>query len=234
MLLLAGVMEAREQLPWEQIFRDEYRLDRRSALTAADISGLRLDYAKGTRAGLWGLTPYVARHYGLVVNSWQDERYDLGRATRAAALYIKDLIRASDGDTLRALDAFVNTPLVRTTDSLYICPSFMDVTLSARDRALLDSAYAVTDEQRALELVLIEARREQLRAEQLRQDSIAEAARLRAIAEANATRIHTVVSGETLGHIARRYHCSVAQIKQWNGLRSDLIRIGQKLKIKHG
>ena len=45
--------------------------------------------------------------------------------------------------------------------------------------------------------------------------------------------IHKVRSGETLGSIARRYHVSVAQIKTWNSLRSNNIRVGQKLAI-HG
>lgn len=42
---------------------------------------------------------------------------------------------------------------------------------------------------------------------------------------------HTVVSGDTLSGIAKRYNTSVNQIKQANNLKSDLIRIGQVLKI---
>jgi peptidoglycan DL-endopeptidase LytE len=44
-------------------------------------------------------------------------------------------------------------------------------------------------------------------------------------------RTHTVKDGESLGVIARRYGVSVTDIKRWNGLRSDMIRVGQKLKI---
>ncbi len=43
---------------------------------------------------------------------------------------------------------------------------------------------------------------------------------------------HTVHSGETLYGIARRYGTSVAEIKRINGLRSDNLRIGQRLRIK--
>ena len=43
--------------------------------------------------------------------------------------------------------------------------------------------------------------------------------------------IHKVRKGETLGSIARRYHVSVSQIKSWNKLRSNNIRINQKLVI---
>ena len=42
---------------------------------------------------------------------------------------------------------------------------------------------------------------------------------------------HTVRSGETLGGIARKYRTTVSNIKRWNNLRSDMIRVGQKLRI---
>lgn len=46
--------------------------------------------------------------------------------------------------------------------------------------------------------------------------------------------IHRVRSGEVLGRIAMRYHVTVRQIKRWNNLRSDNIRIGQRLVIYRG
>lgn len=46
--------------------------------------------------------------------------------------------------------------------------------------------------------------------------------------------IHRVKSGETLGHIAMKYHVSVNNIKRWNGLRNNNIRIGQRLSIYRG
>jgi len=42
---------------------------------------------------------------------------------------------------------------------------------------------------------------------------------------------HTVRSGDTLGAIARRYRTSVNAIKSLNGLRSNLIRPGQVLRV---
>ena len=42
---------------------------------------------------------------------------------------------------------------------------------------------------------------------------------------------YTVRSGDTLSEIAMTYHTSVRKIKKWNGLRSDRIYTGQKLKI---
>ena len=42
---------------------------------------------------------------------------------------------------------------------------------------------------------------------------------------------HTVRAGDTLSEIAMSYRTSVGKIKKWNGLRSDRIYTGQKLKI---
>jgi len=42
---------------------------------------------------------------------------------------------------------------------------------------------------------------------------------------------HSVRSGDTLGAIARRYRTSVDAIKRLNGLRSNLIRVGQVLRV---
>jgi len=42
---------------------------------------------------------------------------------------------------------------------------------------------------------------------------------------------HRVRSGDTLSAIASRYHVSVANLKAWNGLRSDTIRQGQVLAV---
>lgn len=43
---------------------------------------------------------------------------------------------------------------------------------------------------------------------------------------------HTVVRGDTLFHIARRYNTTVAELRRLNSLKNDLIRVGQVLKIK--
>ena len=42
---------------------------------------------------------------------------------------------------------------------------------------------------------------------------------------------YKVQSGDNLGKIARKYHTTVKQLKHWNNLRSDMISIGQRLKV---
>lgn len=49
--------------------------------------------------------------------------------------------------------------------------------------------------------------------------------------EAAAASTHTVRSGDTLWSISRSYDVSVATIKSLNGLSSDHIRVGQKLRL---
>ncbi len=48
------------------------------------------------------------------------------------------------------------------------------------------------------------------------------------------TTVHEVVAGDTLGKIARKYGTTVEFIKKSNNLKSDVIRIGQKLRIWTG
>jgi membrane-bound lytic murein transglycosylase D len=46
------------------------------------------------------------------------------------------------------------------------------------------------------------------------------------------TSTHTVRSGETLSGIAERYHVGVSQLKLWNRISGNTIRVGQKLRVR--
>ena len=51
------------------------------------------------------------------------------------------------------------------------------------------------------------------------------------IKKASEVNIHIVKSGETLSAIAKRYRTTVTKIKGWNHLKSDNLKIGQKLVV---
>ncbi|MFL2137494.1 LysM peptidoglycan-binding domain-containing protein [Desemzia sp. FAM 23991] len=48
----------------------------------------------------------------------------------------------------------------------------------------------------------------------------------------SASKKHTIASGDTLSGLALTFNISVAQLKEWNNLTSDLIFVGQQLAIK--
>jgi len=47
----------------------------------------------------------------------------------------------------------------------------------------------------------------------------------------NGVTYYKIKNGDTLGGIAQKFHCTVKQIKTWNGLKTDNIRAGSTLKI---
>jgi LysM repeat protein len=42
---------------------------------------------------------------------------------------------------------------------------------------------------------------------------------------------HTVVAGDTLSQIAEKHGVRTADLKRWNGIKTDTIRLGQVLRI---
>ena len=48
------------------------------------------------------------------------------------------------------------------------------------------------------------------------------------------TRVHRVKSGETLFSIAQKYDTDVSSLRDWNNLRSSVIKVGQRLTIQPG
>lgn len=42
---------------------------------------------------------------------------------------------------------------------------------------------------------------------------------------------YTIESGDNLGYIAEKFNCKISDIKRWNGLSSNFLRVGKKLRI---
>lgn len=60
-------------------------------LAMAESSLRNVSYSPAGAAGLWQFMPDTARHYGLRVDEFVDERLDFKKATQAAISYFKDL-----------------------------------------------------------------------------------------------------------------------------------------------
>ena len=50
-------------------------------------------------------------------------------------------------------------------------------------------------------------------------------------ADSSSTTVYTVVSGDTLSKIGVQYKMTVQELKNLNSLKSDMIYVGQKLKV---
>lgn len=51
------------------------------------------------------------------------------------------------------------------------------------------------------------------------------------VKRSSSSTLHTVKSGENLGLIAKKYQCSVTDLREWNGISGNVIRPGQKLRV---
>jgi membrane-bound lytic murein transglycosylase D len=54
---------------------------------------------------------------------------------------------------------------------------------------------------------------------------------LKEVSKVSDRTVHTVKKGETLAAIAKKYQVSVSSLKQWNNLKKETLKVGQKLTI---
>jgi len=79
-------------IPYIKPVLAEYGLPEELALLPFIESGFNpFAVSRSGAGGIWQLMPFTARKYGLRVNDQVDERFDLLKATHAAARYLKDL-----------------------------------------------------------------------------------------------------------------------------------------------
>lgn len=87
-------------------------------------------YSPAKAAGIWQFIPSTAKQYGLEVNEYVDERYDVEKSTKAAARFLKSL-KAKYGDWESVCAAY-NCGPARITKELdaQMVPSAMDLYLN--------------------------------------------------------------------------------------------------------
>ena len=177
------------------------------------------DYA----SGMWALSVPVAQHYGLSDTDSEDERFSAERATFAATHYLKDLRDYFQGSDSLVLRQYVKVePMLRmSADSILWALQKIEAEYEGGRR---ESSFLPPLKQAREEMA-----RKLLLQEELKRRA---AAKIASKAKAAPTYIYYKVKrGDVLGKIAQRNHCTVKQLKQWNNLRSDNIREGQRLKI---
>ena len=167
----------------------------------------------GDRAGQWGLPTLVALRYGLVVDDTQDERLNETACRQAAIRYLSDLY-SEFGDWDLAYYAYLYSPAyVRN--------------LQARDLSIPQPKPEIkrppkpktTDTTKATDKNKSSDKNKNKTSNKNKTGNKAKCI------------TYTVKSGDTLSKIARLYHVTVDDIKKWNNLKNDLIRVNQQLKI---
>ena len=209
------------------------------------LSGMRNDSIRKDRSGCWALTPLVALHQGLAVDSL-DERFSVRQATSAALDFLSAL-HAQYGDWWSAVLAYANSPMALThaggvPEDLWqlldaqrlpdadIIRRFIACICAYEGKPWPDASPEAADSLRRQETVLVNL---QVEIQRRRAAEAAGQARVEAekAKEEAAYVIYVVRPGDTLGQIAQKHHVKLSDLKQWNNLKRDLIRDGQKLKI---
>ena len=63
-------------------------------------------YSHKHASGLWQLTPYIAKHFGVKINDWYDGRQDIVDSTQAALDFLEYLHKRFDGNWYHAIAAY--------------------------------------------------------------------------------------------------------------------------------
>ena len=287
--LLHWISRAHTYFPMiEQIFREEGVPDELKYLAMIE-SGLNPRARSWARAsGMWQFIAPTARHYGLKINHWVDERRDPEKSTRAAAQHLKDLYtifgdwhlalagynfspgklkrivrrvekrlgrKATFWDVYRYLPRetrnyvpmFIATALVVSNQEIFGVPSTKPGPKYAYDqvpiRGMLD--LQTIAEMAGTNVSVIRALNPELKrwttppvrgAYPVRIplgtfEQFAQAYKQLPEDRKRIKKEYIVRRGDTLGKIASRYGISIRTLKQINGLRSSMIRVGQRLII---
>ena len=204
------------------------------------MSGMRQHYRQGDRRGVWQLPPLVGLRYGLAIDSVSDERLDAEAATNAALDYLNDLHDKYDNWWYSIL-AYMNSPvalhqaLLREEETPQLW-EFSERQLVPNTDIIADFIACVyLGEQDRLHFVEIA---EPLPPKVIQpvktasKKSVASSGKKASRPSGTRTIKYRIRKGDTLSHIARKYHVTVSKLKQWNHLKSDLIREGKTLTIK--
>ena len=207
------------------------------------LSSMQRKYTNGDLCGIWAMSTLVALRYGLEVDENQDERFSVEVSTKAVLDYLCDLHEQYQNWWFCIL-AYSNSPTA-LHHALMKSDKYLDLWDLYHQKMLPESKiipdfmacfYVYSSEDRLVaEPVVeqIETPPDTLKVAETKSAEIKQSvAEKKTDKQEVKTQKYTVKKGDTLTKIAHKYHVSVNDLKNWNHLKSDKIRDGQKLIIK--
>ena len=183
----------------------------------------------GGHRNYWNIRPYLPRETAGYVPAFQAAMYVLEYAPAYGLdktesdwqLFETDTVAVKGTLTFKQISKFTGVPIAEIQ---YLNPSFkLDIipNISGKDYVLrlpVDALGVFVNNEEALYAYA-------------EQENAKRETPLTELAASTSQVEYKVRSGDYLGKIAQRYGVSVSQIKRWNGLRSNDLRIGQRLTI---
>lgn len=185
-----------------------------------------------------GFTSYVFKHFGITLARSSKDQYTIGQKIKNDELRKGDLVFFSRGKQyvghvglVVSVDSLHNFTFIHA--STYRTGVRIDHYVKGSSRRAFVGARRIIDCEDVGGIPIVADSADTLVPE-VRTDTIISppTAVVKPITPAPPSFFyHKIKKGETLSHIAAKYHTTVAKLKKWNHLRSDFIREGQKLKI---
>jgi membrane-bound lytic murein transglycosylase D len=206
-------------------------------------------YSHGRAAGLWQMIPGTARRFGVRQNWWYDGRRDVVDSTRAALDYLEYLYELNDGDWLNAIASYNSGEgnvlrSAKRNRNAGKPHDFWNLKLPRETSTYVPKLLALVDivaDPDAYELALPTVADEPqfVVADIGSQLDLALAAELAGVDVDTVYsynpgvrwKRHKVKNGEAISQIALEYNTTVAQIREANNLRGNMIRAGHYLLI---
>ena len=180
----------------------------------------------------WAIWPFLPKETRSYVPSFIAVNYVINYATEHNLYPIDPGLLMSGTDTVMvhdflAFDQITETIGVSLEDLKFFNPQYIKEVIPANDstpyvlRLPTQSALQFVEKER--EIYAYKTQRA------LEKEKI-----LKEVSKVSDRTVHSVKKGETLAAIAKKYHVSVSNLKKWNNLKSDNIKIGQKITIYAG
>ncbi|UTW64036.1 LysM peptidoglycan-binding domain-containing protein [bacterium SCSIO 12741] len=179
----------------------------------------------GGKRNYWEIYPYLPRETRGYVPAFiavnyifnHAEEHGISAAIPPTTHFENDTVRITERISLKHLSDVLE---VDSEVIQYLNPTFKRGIIPNNTR---DYVLKLPKDKLALFIVNEKSIYEQYEVPQDRSDEM--------LAEHEKVQVYRVRSGDYLGKIANQHGCSVRQIKDWNGLRSDNLRVGQRLTI---